>query len=95
MANDSNIRSGKKPADLQEPRRRASSFILNNFVAASLQGNRNSPYMTPDEMGRANPGEAAKSLDAGKDVTQEHLRKAHSNALKRIDDLERQRLRSV
>jgi hypothetical protein len=95
MASDSNIRSGKKPGDVQEPRRRASSFILNNFLAASLQGNRNSPCPTPDEIWRANPAEAAKFLDAGQDVTQEHLRKALSNALKRIDDLERQRLRSV
>jgi hypothetical protein len=88
MASDPNITSDKKPGDFQEPYRRASSFILNNLLAVSLHGNR--PHMTPDEIWRAQPGQAANFLDTGKDVKQEHLQKALSNALKRIDDLERQ-----
>jgi hypothetical protein len=88
MASDPNIKSGKKPGDLQEPHRRASSFILNNLLAISSHGNR--AHMTPNEIWRAEPGQAANFLDTGKDVSREHLQRALSNALKRIDDLERQ-----
>jgi hypothetical protein len=88
MASSPNIGSTKKPVDVQEPYRRASSFILNNLLADSLQSNH--PRMTPDELRRAHPGQAAKFLDRGKDISQEHLQKALSNAMKRIDELERQ-----
>jgi hypothetical protein len=88
MASDPNIKSGNKPGDFPEPYRRASSFMLNDLLAVSAHGNRQ--HMTADEIWRAQPGQAAKFLDTGRDVSQEHLRKALSNALKHIDDLERQ-----
>jgi hypothetical protein len=87
MATDPNIKSGMKPGDFPE-HRRASSFMLNDLLTVSAHGNRQ--HMTADEIWRAQPGQAAKFLDTGRDVSQEHLRKALSNALKHIDDLERQ-----
>ena len=62
--------------------------MLNDLLTVSTHGNRQ--HMTADEIWRAQPGQAAKFLDTGRDVSQEHLRKALSNALKHIDDLERQ-----
>jgi hypothetical protein len=88
MASNPNVSAPKKSDKFHQPDPRASSFILNNLLSESLHGTR--PRLTPEEISRAQPGDAAKFLDTGKVVSQEHLQKALSNALRRIDDLERQ-----
>jgi hypothetical protein len=87
MASDPSTRSSsKETGDIPEPQRRASTFILNNLLAGTERRSR----MSPEELREAEPAEAARFLDTGKEIGQEHLQKALSNALKRIDELSRE-----